>query len=319
MDKASSIYVDQIASEKLINEKLKRVHHTSLMAANDFDTSFEDIDNLSLTPQKIAEEPRDRYIALSFESAIQTPYPENNLVQGRLFQAEKSLGDIIFIHGLYEESLQIYHFFISLLKKRGINVYLLMLPYHYERKPALSMFSGEFFWSADLERNALAFKQSVYDLIQFYHYVKQKVCRPVWICGFSMGGGIGLTLLSMQAVDGLFCINPVCNIADLVWNSLLFSSIKDDLVQSGFTLADIEKRYRIYEPLNIEQIKIPLANVVIAKGMYDQINDPRNYDLLIKKWQIINHLSYKAGHLNILRVPKLAMDLSRCYFGNILK
>ena len=315
MDEASSKYVDQIATQRLINDKLKRVHHAPDQSAASIDTSFRDFKNLSLHPEGVIEIQKEKYTEISFRSSIQTKHEENNVVKCRCFCAKESVGDIVFVHGLYEDNMEIYKFFISMLNEQGMNVHLMVLPYHYERTPKESAFSGEYFWSADVYRSALAFKQAVYDLCQFYHYVKAKSGRSAWITGFSMGGGIGLSLVSLIPIDGIFVINPVCNITELMWHSALFSTIKDDLEANGLNFDYIKDMYSLYEPLNINDIKIPKDKVVLAKGLYDQINDPRNYDLFNQQWGLKHELSYNAGHLNILRVPKLATDITNFYFG----
>lgn len=314
MDEASSKYVDQIATQRLINDKLKLVHHSPDHSMTSIDTSFRDFKNISLQPDNVIERQNEKYTEISFQSSIDTRYVENNLVKGRCFCAKESVGEIVFVHGLYEDNMDIYKFFISMLNEQGMNVHLMVLPYHYERTSKESAFSGEYFWSADVYRSALAFKQAVYDLAQFYTYVKTKAGRPVWIVGFSMGGGIGLSLVSLIPVDGIFVINPVCNITELMWHSALFSTIKSDLKANGLTFEHIKDMYSLYEPLNIKDIKISKEKVVLAKGLYDQINDPRNYDLFNQRWELKHELSYKAGHLNILRVPKLAADITNFYF-----
>lgn len=314
MNEASSKYVDQIATEKLINEKLKLVHHAPDQAGRAYDTSFDDFQALSCQPQDVIETRKADSVEISFASAVRTGHIENDRVRSRCALSARPVGNVVFVHGLYEDNVQIYDFFISLLNGQGVNVYALTLPFHYERKPSVSLFSGEFFWSGDIHRSALAFKQAVYDLCQMYHYVKNQSHGAVWIIGFSLGGGIALCLASMIALDGIFTINPVCNIARLVWNSALFATVKEDLKASGLSLEDVQARYAAFEPLNVEDPKTARDRVIVAKGLYDQINDPDNYDLLAAKWRIRHVLSYKAGHLNILRVPKLAKDVIRFYF-----
>jgi len=313
VNEASSKYVDQIATQKLINDKLKRVHHAPDPAGYAYDTSFDDFKALASQPESVVETRRGHTVEISFPSAVQSGYAENDLVRCRCMQSARPIGDIIFVHGLYEDNVQIYNFLISMLNEQGMNVYALTLPFHYERQPSTSLFSGEFFWSGDIHRSALAFKQSVYDLYQLYHYVRSRSQGEVWITGFSMGGGIALCLTSLVAIDGIFAINPVCNIAELVWNSALFATVKEDLEASGLTLADIQARYSAFEPLNVAHIETARDKVIVAKGLYDQINDPKNYDLLVSKWRIQHVMCYKAGHLNILRVPKLAIDVTRFY------
>lgn len=316
MDELSSKYVDQFAVEKLINDKLKLVHHAPNKEDGTHDSSFHDFKNLSVLPEGVIESQNGKYIDISFPSSIKTRYEKNNMVKCRCYCLDQSKGDVIFIHGLFEDNIQIYQYFINMLNQQGLNVYLMVLPFHYERTPAESAFSGEYFWSADVHRSALAFKQAVYDLCQLYHYVKKKSGKPVWITGFSMGGGIGLSLVSLTQIDGIFVINPVCNITELMWNSVLFSTIKSDLERNDYTFEDIKELYSLYEPLNITDVKIPPDRVILAKGIYDQINDTRNYDMFNATWKLKHFLSYKAGHLNILRVPKLANDVSKYYFEN---
>ena len=309
MNEASSKYVDQIAMQRLINDKLSLVHHAPDRSGTRIDASFDDFDEVCERTAKVAESVKKSYVDISFSSAITTQHDPNNMVRSWLFRADTPLGDVVFVHGLYEDNTDIYRFFFELLNEQGINVYLMMLPFHYERTPKESSFSGEFFWSADVNRSALAFKQAVYDLCQLYRHVKQVSRRSVWVVGFSMGAGIGLSLASLMAMDGVFAINPVCNIADLMWNSTLFATIKHDLESNSIDLDEIKDSYRRYDPLNVERLRVPLERVVVAKGLYDQINDPRNYELLYETWRLRHFLSYKAGHLNILRVPKLAADV----------
>jgi hypothetical protein len=58
-------------------------------------------------------------------------------------------------------------------------------------------------------------------------------------------------------------------------------------------------------------IETDTENVALARSLYDRINDPANYDLLAAKWKLGNIWEYKAGHLNILRLPRLAPDVAR--------
>lgn len=311
MNEASSKYVDQIATEKLINEKLKHVHHAPDPMGSWVDTRFLDFDRLPQQPEEVRELRQENSIEISFLSSVRTKSERNNWVKCRCSLSEMPVGDLIFVHGLFEDNLQIYNFFFSLLNEQGLNVYLLILPYHYDRRPESSAFSGEYFWSGDVQRSAQAHQQAVYDLYQLYYYVKQRARQPVGIVGFSMGGGIALSLAAIAALDGVFAINPVCNISEQVWTSALFATIRQDLETNGITFEVVKDRFRQYEPLYARGVKTSPEKIVLARSLYDQINDSSNYDLLIEKWGLQNVIRYKAGHLNILRVPRLATDVAQ--------
>jgi alpha/beta superfamily hydrolase len=310
MNEASSKYVDQIATEKLIQEKLKNVHHSPDPSGEQADTGFDDFARLPQEPEEIEESVAGGVAGLTFRSFVRTKDPENNRVKTRCYRAAHPVGELIFVHGLYEDNLLLYGSFFSEVNGRGLNVHLMTLPYHYDRKPGRSLFSGEFFWSGDIHRSVQAYKQAVIDLYQLHGYLRRRSGGPVWIVGFSMGGGIALSLAARANLDGVFIINPVCNIGTLVWTSALFATIRADLETGGMTLDDVKARCSACEPLHAAQNRTSTDGIVLGRSLYDQINDPANYDLLIETWKITRVLTYKAGHLNVLRVPKLAADIA---------
>jgi hypothetical protein len=315
MNEASSKYVDQIAVDKLLSEKLNKVHHYPKELKND-NIHISDIKKINLDEIVYHSETINGSSQILFNSALSSGYAENDIVRCINYKSQDSVikGNLIFIHGLYEDNLQIYNFFISLLNDKGINVILMMLPFHYDRRPGSSLFSGEYFWSGDIDRNVLAFKQSIFDLYMTYRIVKNENYGKVILSGFSMGGGIALTLASKLELDGIFAINPVSNITSLVWNSKLFSPVKKDFEYSGLDYTSVKQRFEEFEPLDIVKVATPMNKIALGSSIYDQINDPDNYELLIKKWNLNNVFKYKAGHLNILRVPKLANDIDETFF-----
>lgn len=314
MEEASSKYVDFIATQKLLEEKLKRVHHHTPEDSASVIADFEDASLLPLVNLPVVTRTRNARTENCFPSFVVSGYRENDTALCKSFQVDDARGDVIFLHGLYEDNLQIYQFLITLLHEQRLNVHVMILPFHYERKPSESAFSGEFFWSGHTLRSALAFKQAVYDLVQFNFYLKTQRQHAIGIVGFSMGGGVGLTASTLFPIDLVFAINPVCNFPDLVWHRPLFATVKNDLEIQGLAIRDIERHYRAFDPLSRSIGQTPLHRIAVALGEYDQINDPRNYTLLMDGWQLQNRFLYKAGHLNILRVPKLAGDIAEFYF-----
>ncbi len=309
MNEASSKYVDRIATEKLINEKLSLVHHTPKGMHEDADASFDDFSDLVVQDLPADQAVLEQKEMLVIPSWVHTGYVENDMIRCHRYPCEKPAGELIFLHGLYEDNLEIYNFFFHLLNEGGYSVTLMQLPYHYERKPAVSSFSGEYFWSADLGRSALAYKQAVYDAYRLYRMIQTITGKRACLVGFSMGGGIGLTLASLYPLAGLFVINPVCNISKLTWNSSLFSPIRHDLETYGIHFEALKERYQPYEPLGAPKITTNQERISLAISLYDQINDLENYELLARSWKIPTVHPYKAGHLNILRVPRLAEDV----------
>lgn len=313
MNEASSKYVDNIAVEKLLMEKLNNVHHFPEANNVSSEIKLEDLNQIS-SPITIVQL-NDKYgtSELKFNSYVKTDYPENDEVKCIYYASENKtiIGDLIFVHGLYEDNLQLYQYFFSQLNNKGINVYLLILPFHYMRKPSKSLFSGEYFWSGNIFRSILAFKQGVYDLYSIYQYLQDNSNNKIAVSGFSMGGGIVLSLVSYVNIHASFIINPISNISSLVWNSKLFSAVKNDFQKAGLDYDIVKYRFKEFELMDRDTIATDINNIFIGISKYDQINEQENYDMIINSWLLRNINYYKAGHLNIFRVPKLASDIEK--------
>jgi pimeloyl-ACP methyl ester carboxylesterase len=315
MNRESSMYVDQIATAKLIGEKLGLMPHDPGPLAPADDTDVRLLSDLPGPPEEVAEVRTDGGSELTFPSALRTGIAENDVVRCRYSAADKPAGDLILVHGLYEDNPRLYDFFVAQANAEGMNVHVMTLPYHYGRTPAGSRFSGEFFWSANMRRSVQAYVQAVLDLCQLWKYARQRSGGPVGIAGFSMGGGIALSLAARTPLDRLVVVNPVCNIAHLVWTSVLFGPIRERLVRDGMSAADVASTFGVLEPLNADVRRTDAGNIALARSLYDQISDPANCDLLARKWSIRTVWEYKAGHLNILRLPRLAPDVARFCLG----
>ncbi len=308
MDEASSKYLDTIVMSKLLEEKLELVSHSSSLADIKTDKSlFADFADLEMSGNVTFKECGTN---LELISPIDSPYPENQKCSVVVYPAEKQIASIILTHGLYEDNRDIYSFLIKGLNRAGYTVYQTTLPYHFDRTPESSQFSGEYFWSADISRTKVAFKQAVYELYQLFHHLEQVTGHPVFLSGFSMGASVSLTLAALtDSVPAFFAINPPAGLTDIVWDSPLCRTIKRDLLSSGLTESDLKSAFSDLEPIEIESPIADIETICLAYAEYDQVTEQYQYNNIIEKWKLTHTHKYKAGHLNTLRVPRLANDM----------
>jgi pimeloyl-ACP methyl ester carboxylesterase len=282
MDEASSRFVDQIAVEKLLREKLAKVRHR---------------------PADVPEAGRNA--ALEPEGVRLLAYP-----------AEQPRGTILFVHGLFENQRELYGFLFSGLRRNGYSIELYSLPYHYERKPEESLFSGEYFFSADLARTRGAFLQAVGELRACLVRLRRERNHPVFVAGFSMGAAITLLLAaSVRELDGACVINPPCNFPELIWRSPLCSTIRADLIEAGSGREDVAAWLRDVDPLHVGSQAVDKGRVLMVQALYDLVTEQQRYEELAQAWQLQHRARYPAGHLNTLRVPRLADDVARFFDG----
>lgn len=294
MDRASSIFLDKFAVDKLLSDKLEQVSHKpggkiTTPLFGELENIEIDHDDFNMTDNKI-----------TFSSGYDRCVVD-------IYNSDNAKGHIIFVHGLYEDNKDIYKFLFSMLNKAGYTVYLLNLPHHYERKETLSLFSGEYFWSADFKRTREAFRQAVFDLYKFFLYLGSKNGSNPDICGFSMGAAVVFNLASrIELKCGITLLNTVTNLSEQSWKSDLWRTIKRDFIRSGYTIEDIAECFKEMCPSGFEKIKTPVKSFYFLNGEFDQIVKlERTYEFFLK-WSSIKRDILKCGHLNMLRVPKLA-------------
>lgn len=310
MDEASSIFLDNFAVEKLLEHKLGRVSHKP--SENIERNLFNEVNDV--TENRVTEKDGKIFV----ESLTKTGFVENDNFFVDTYIADEEKGKIIFVHGLFEDNKDMYSFLFKMLNQKGFSIYFCTLPYHYDRTPKSSSFSGEFFWSGDINRTLLAFKQATLDVYSLYKYIKSEYGEYPHLCGFSIGGAVLAKLLSLVDISSnTFLLNPLTNVLYQVWSSDLWSTIKKDLINNNFTYEKINDAYKEVCPSEIKNFKTDLKRVTCVNGLYDKLVEIDKVEDFFQKWQEINRHIYKCGHLNMLRVPKLSEDINRFFRSEV--
>ena len=312
MNESSSKFVDNLALERLLSDKISKVSHSP--EKSQFvpeENLFERLENEILDFSAVQWQENDHSRWFEIQSFEKTPYyPENNMVYLYDHPAPAAVGNILLLHGLFDDNMFNYAFLIRLLNEMNFNVFFMIHPYHFQRKPAASMFSGEFFFSADIYRTQNALKQAIYDVEACLQWINHHNTLPTLLAGFSLGGTVSFRyyLLKNQAI-GTFLINPVTDLSRVIWDNPLLVNVSRDLQNSGF---DPERSMAIFKELDPCK-NLPrwgnLPNLAMIYSKYDQIIEEHKNRLFIERTGLQNVSGYHAGHLNILRVPKLAVDI----------
>lgn len=312
MNEASSKYVDHIALKNLLDGKLSKVSHTTL--GSRFMPEERVFSRLNQCIMQGFQKDMSRNL-VEIPSCEATPfYPENNSIYLDTYPAENPRGNVLFLHGLFDDNKTNYNYQFKILNELGLNVYLMTMPYHYSRKPGESLFSGEYFLSADVYRSQNAFKQAVMDIDLSLQWMKSENPYPSILAGFSMGGCVAFRyhLLTHQTVS-TFLINPVTDLSNIITDNPLMGKVRDDLQMSGAGPQLYKDLFRELDPCENLGDNFHADNLAMAYSNYDQIIDIGKYNTFISKTGIHQAVDFNCGHLNILRVPKLSMDMANFF------
>jgi pimeloyl-ACP methyl ester carboxylesterase len=312
MDEASSRFVDHLVTQKLVSEKLSKVRHQPTLPLPAL-SSEPEADTIDGATQVIEHEvlADNRY---RLKSAIECLHEEDRWIFLVGHPVGSPRGVILLVHGLFEDNRDIYGFLVGELNRLGYSVYLTTLPFHYERRPNTSAFSGEFFFSADLGRTRNAFRRATLEIGQAYRWLKQRHSLPTYVVGFSMGGAVSLSAASKFAqLDGICLVNPATVLSEIIWTSPLCTTIKSDLFAAGLSPLEVDPFLDTFDPTLLPECSVSKERTLLICGLFDQVTQPHHYDRLVNHFKLPHVLRYKAGHLNVLRVPRLADDIARFF------
>ncbi|KYH33975.1 hypothetical protein CLTEP_21120 [Clostridium tepidiprofundi DSM 19306] len=96
--------------------------------------------------------------------------------------------NIILVHGWRVKVLnRLEKVFLDSFLEKNYNVYRYVLHFHMERTPKESLYSGEYFVSADVSRTLKSVQQSVSDIRALIGHIKAVEKGKVIIIGLSLG------------------------------------------------------------------------------------------------------------------------------------
>ncbi|HHV29195.1 MAG TPA: alpha/beta hydrolase [Clostridium sp.] len=316
MNEASSKFVDNLAIEKLLNEKLLKVAHKPVNLIVDEDEEiFDGLYKCELDMSTIKFFEGEKNLKrFEIPSIMKTQdYIENDTIYLYYHPAEDPICNILLLHGLYDDNMFNYAFLIKMLNELKFNVFFMELPYHFNRKPVDSAFSGEYFVSADLLRSHNAFRQSLYDIEASRQIISHVNALPCLLVGFSMGGCISFRYHMLRdSFIGTFLINPVTDMLTLIWENPLLVKVRTDLENCGFGKERVSNVFKKLDPCENITSSFNVDNIAVVYSIYDQIIGMEKNAIFtekIKNAGLKKIFEYHAGHLNILRVPRLSNDI----------
>jgi hypothetical protein len=248
-----------------------------------------------------------------FQSLISTGDPSNDSLTGEVFLNKNDVDtpNVIFVHGWRMDSLdrikKMFH--NRIMNDMGWNMYYFTLPYHFQRKPERSLYSGEYMISADIHRTIQSTRQAVIDLRALIHWIKANKSGPVIIIGVSLGGFLtNLAAIIEPEIDVLVSIFYANRLSYSIWNTIPGKFIKADLEHHGVNYDVLKRYWRIMEPSQAIP-KIKKDNILLISAKYDQYVHNEDTHYLWESWGRPTRYVYNCGHAGIvLNRKKIATD-----------
>lgn len=236
-----------------------------------------------------------------FKSEISSNGNCNDFSTGNYYRTTYRKQDIsvILVHGWRMDSYdRMYDIYLDSFMEKKCNIYTFTLPHHFERSSDDSLYNGELFVSANIDRTLLSIKQTISDLRALILYLKENNEKVVLI-GLSLGGFItNLAAIVEERIDVLISVMYANSLAFSVWKSICGKYMKKDFESHGFTYEELKKDWAILEPSNFKPV-IPKGNILLFSGIHDEYVLNEDTDYLWEAWDKPQRILYPCGHAGI--------------------
>lgn len=209
--------------------------------------------------------------------------------------------NVILVHGWRAKALnRLEKVFLDSFIERKYNIYRYVLPFHMERSPDTSLYSGEYFISADVSRTLKSVQQSVSDIRVLISYIKGVEKGKVIIIGLSLGGIITNLLCEVEEnIDVLISLFYANNLSFTIFETEAGKYIKRDFIKNNFSYSQLSRCWEVINPCLRKPI-LDLDRILLISGKYDKYILNKDSDQLWEKWGRPARYKYSCGHSGIV-------------------
>jgi len=192
---------------------------------------------------------------LKFTSAVETPYPENNIVHGQWFAPRNGRGasgsfakkTAVIVLPHWNASVGQHRALAAGMAKLGMAAVRISLPYHDYRMPA-ELERADYAVSSNIGRTLDATRQAVIDVRSVADWLQQQGYERIGLCGTSLGSCYAYLA---SAHDKRFHVNVFnhCStyFADVVWEGLSTQHIRKG-IETHITLDRLRPLWESVSP-----------------------------------------------------------------------
>ncbi len=226
-----------------------------------------------------------RILSPAYERRHEKEYRRNLTVWARWLRPDgvRRRDCLVYVHGWLEPGSWVEEalVFPSWVRELDVDVMHVALPFHGRRNPRGALFSGEYFWTADLVRSFEGTRQALHDTRSAVDWLRRQGYRTVGITGISLGGSLTMLLGCLAPLpDYIIPIVAHLRLAEAVENASILWRMKSDLERFGVHEAE---RRQIFQRLGFDTAEplLPPSKQLWVEAREDAHIDP---DLVREQW-----------------------------------
>ena len=176
-------------------------------------------------------------------------YRVNHTAWARWLRPDKARRNdcLVYVHGWLEPGSWVEEtlLFPRWARELGVDLVHVALPFHGRRNPRGALFSGEYFWTADLVRSVEGVRQAACDARAIIDWLRLRGYERIGVTGLSLGGAVTMLLACVEPhPDFLIPLLAHLELEDAVENAPILWRMKSDLEGWGVDRARRRELFR---------------------------------------------------------------------------
>jgi hypothetical protein len=259
---------------------------------------------------------------LTFPSAVQTPFSENNTVYARYFpvpyrgrssngsgreEVARAKGRAVVVLPHWNAKIHEHVAMCELLNRAGIAALRLTLPYH-DRRMLPGFERADYMVSANLGRTLQANRQAVLDTRAAVHWLEAQGYDRIGIVGTSLGSCIAfLTFIHEPRIKAGVYNHVSSYFGDVVWEGLTTAHVRKGL-EPAVTRDEVRRAFLAISPNSyVHLLAGDPRPALLISARYDLSFTPELSELLFRECDRygVNYdkAIVRCGHYTLGRVP----------------
>lgn len=241
-------------------------------------------------------------------------YDVNRTAWARWLRPDKKQrrGCLVYVHGWLEPGSWVEEAFVfpRWARELDVDIVHVSLPFHGRRNPRGALFSGEYFWTADLVRSVEGIRQAICDTRSIMGYLRRAGYEHVGVTGISLGGSIVMLLACLTPLpDYIVPIVAHLELGDAVEDAEILWRTKQDLERWGVHEAE---RRRLFSRLGFDRARplLPPERQLWIEAEKDGHIDPALVRKQWEAWQRPGIHWIPGGHMTFpLHLPEITREM----------
>lgn len=234
-----------------------------------------------------------------YQSPVESPHPANDTVHGVRWHGKGNKSAdaaVVMLHGAFAPSFSAERILSTPLLRRKIHCFAMAEPYHMERAPSDSEYSGQYLLSGDVPRFVDGLVQAAADVRTLVATLLDQGYDRVFLSGISLGGNVVGQAVTMADVDGALLAIPAVDPGETLERSPMAKGLRQAARRAGFSEPDVREALRVVTPRVLGSPMPDASDLYVVYGRWDRQAPPEPIEELIQAWPGVTAIRYPAGH-----------------------